>query len=142
MVTKKFSVKLIKVSNSDLRFLYNLLKERDSRVNISHRMMPTFSEHVKFVLSKPYSNWYVIKYGQKKVGSCYITHLLNEISIHIKKEMQGKNIQQEVLEIIMKKNPKQRYIANVNPSNKKAIRFFKNNGFKLIQYTYELWKQA
>jgi len=141
MVTKKFSVKLIKVSNSDLRFLYNLLKERDSRVNISHRMMPTFSEHVKFVLSKPYSNWYVIKYGQKKVGSCYITHLLNEISIHIKKEMQGKNIQQEVLEIIMKKNPKQRYIANVNPSNKKAIRFFKNNGFKLIQYTYELWKQ-
>ena len=141
MVTKKFSVKLTKVSNSDLRFLYNLLKERDSRVNISHRMMPTFSEHVKFVLSKPYSNWYVIKYGQKKVGSCYITHLLNEISIHIKKEMQGKNIQQEVLEIIMKKNPKQRYIANVNPSNKKAIRFFKNNGFKLIQYTYELWRQ-
>jgi len=140
MVTKKFSVKLIKVSNSDLRFLYNLLKERDSRVNISHRMMPTFNEHVKFVLSKPYSNWYVIKYGQKKVGSCYITHL-NEIGIHIKKEMQGKNIQQEVLQIIMKKNPKQRYIANVNPSNKKAIRFFKNNGFKLIQYTYELWKQ-
>lgn len=141
MATKKFSVKLIKVSNSDLRFLYNLLKERDSKVNISHRMMPTFNEHVKFVLSKPYSNWYVIKYGQKKVGSCYITHLLNEISIHIKKEMQGKNIQQEVLKIIMKKNPKQRYIANVNPSNKKAIRFFKNNGFKLIQYTYELWKQ-
>jgi len=141
MATKKFSVKLIKVSNSDLRFLYNLLKERDSRVNISHRMMPTFNEHVKFVLSKPYSNWYIIKYGQKKVGSCYITHPLNEISIHIKKEMQGKNIQQEVLQIIMKKNPKQRYIANVNPSNKKAIRFFKNNGFKLIQYTYELWKQ-
>lgn len=141
MVTKKYSVNLVKVSNSDLRFLYNLLKERDPRVNISHRMMPTFNEHVKFVLSKPYSNWYVIKYGQKKVGSCYITHLLNEISIHIKKEMQGKNIQQEVLEIIMKKNPKQRYIANVNPSNKKAIRFFKNNGFKLIQYTYELWKQ-
>jgi len=63
MSTKKFSVKLIKVSNSDLRFLYNLLKERDSRVNISHRMMPTFNEHVKFVLSRPYFITYQLEYG-------------------------------------------------------------------------------
>ena len=28
--------------------------------------------------------------------------------------------------------------ANVNPKNKKSLDFFKKNGFKLIQYTYEL----
>jgi len=36
------------------------------------------------------------------------------------------------------KNPRKRYLANVNPENLKSIRFFKNNGFKRIQYTFEL----
>lgn len=137
MTEKKISVNLIKVSKSDLKFLYNLLKERDPRVNISHRKIPNYKEHVKFVLSKPYDNWYVIKYGQKKVGSCYITNL-NEIGIHTKKEVRNKNIRKEALRIIMEKNPRERYLANINPSNKKSIRFFKNHGFKLIQHTYEL----
>jgi len=137
MTEKKISVNLIKVSKSDLNFLYNLLKERDPRVNISHIKMPNYKDHVKFVLSKPYANWYVIKYGQKNVGSCYITHL-NEIGIHIQKEMQNKNIGKQVLRIVMEKNPRERFLANINPSNKKSIRFFKNHGFKLIQHTYEL----
>ena len=137
MTEKKNSINLIKVSKSDLKFLYNLLKERNPRVNISHRKMSNYKDHVKFVLSKPYDNWYVIKYGQKKVGSCYITNL-NEIVISIKKEMKSKNIRKEVLRIIMEKNPRERHLANINPSNKKSIRFFKNHGFKLIQHTYEL----
>ena len=41
---------------------------------------------------------------------------------------------------MIQKNPKKRYLANVNPQNKKSMRFFKNNGFKLIQYTFELSK--
>ena len=27
---------------------------------------------------------------------------------------------------------------NINPKNKKMLNFFKNKGFQLIQYTYEL----
>ena len=49
-------IKLIKVQNSDYEFLYELLKKRDPRTNISHRAMPTYQNHVKFIKSKPYKD--------------------------------------------------------------------------------------
>ena len=130
-------VKLKIVSKSDYRFLYNLLMERDTRVNISHKKMPTYNQHVSFVSAKPYSKWYVILYDASKAGSIYLTSQ-NEIGIFIKKSFQNKQIGNIVLHKLIQKNPKKRYLANVNPQNKKSMRFFKNNGFKLIQYTYEL----
>lgn len=47
MINNQIKLKL--VSKSDYRFLYNLLKERDSRTNISHKKMPTYNEHMEFV---------------------------------------------------------------------------------------------
>ena len=132
-------VKLKTVSKSDYRFLYNLLMERDTRANISHQKMPTYNQHVLFVSAKPYSKWYVILYGANKAGSIYLTSQ-NEIGIFIKKSFQNKQIGNIALRKLIQKNPKKRYLANVNPHNKKSIRFFKNNGFKLIQYTLELSK--
>ena len=132
-------VKLKIVSKSDYRFLYDLLMERDTRVNISHKKMPTYNQHVSFVSAKPYSKWYVILYGVNKAGSIYLTSQ-NEIGIFIKKSFQNKQIGNIALHKLIKKNPKKRYLANVNPQNKKSMRFFKNNGFKLIQYTLELSK--
>ena len=41
-------------------FLYELLAERDPVANISHREMPTFDQHRKFVDSRPYKAWYLI----------------------------------------------------------------------------------
>ncbi len=127
------------VGASDFRFLYNLLKERDSNVNISHKKMPTYTEHLKFVNSKPYSKWCIIKFGNSKVGSIYLSKN-NEIGIFLKKEFHGKIIGYESLQKFMKMNPKRRYLANVNPKNKKSQKFFEKNGFKLIQYTLELEK--
>ena len=132
-------VKLKIVSKSDYRFLYDLLMERDTRVNISHKKMPTYNQHVSFVSAKPYSKWYVILYGVNKAGSIYLTSQ-NEIGIFIKKSFQSKQLGNIALRKMIQKNPKKRYLANVNPQNKKSIRFFKNNGFKLIQYTLELSK--
>jgi L-amino acid N-acyltransferase YncA len=132
-------VKLKIVSKSDYRFLYDLLMERDTRVNISHKKMPTYNQHVSFVSAKPYSKWYVILYGVNKAGSIYLTSQ-NEIGIFIKKSFQNKQIGNIALHKLIQKNPKKRYLANVNPQNKKSMRFFKNNGFKLIQYTLELSK--
>lgn len=134
---KKVPVKLKLVTRADLRFLYDHLKGRDPKANISHKKMPTYNEHVKFVLSKPYSKWYVIKLRNKKIGTSYLTKQ-NEIGIFIKKNMQDRGIGQSALIQLMKKNPRSRYLANVSPKNKKSIKFFKKNGFKLIQYTYEL----
>ena len=113
--------------------------ERDSRQNISHKSMPTYNQHISFVSSKPYSKWYVILYGVNKIGSVYLTSQ-NEIGIFIKKSFQNKKIGNIVLCRLIQKNPKKRYLANVNPKNKKSMCFFKNHGFKLIQYTFELSK--
>ncbi len=139
MAKNESLIKLKTVSKSDYRFLYSLLIERDTRVNISHKKMPTYNQHVSFVSAKPYSKWYVILYGASKAGSIYLTSQ-NEIGIFIKKSFQNKQIGNIVLHKLIQKNPKKRYLANVNPQNKKSMRFFKNNGFKLIQYTFELSK--
>jgi hypothetical protein len=130
-------INLKPVNKSDIRFLYNQLKERDSKINISHKKMPTYTEHLKFVLSKPYSKWYIIFYKNKKIGNTYLTKT-NEIGIFISKSIKVKGIGKIVLEEIIKMNPRSRYLANVSPKNDKSSIFFKKNGFKLIQYTYEL----
>ena len=140
-MTNNFSssqkINLKNVSKSDHNFLFNLLNQRHPSENISHKKMPTYEEHVKFVMSKPYSKWYIIILDGKKIGSVYLTHQ-NEIGIQVVEEVRGKNIAKQALELIMEKNPKSRYLANINPKNKRSIKFFTNYGFKLIQYTYEL----
>jgi len=130
-------IKLKPVSNKDYRFLFLLLKERDPRTDISHKKMPTYTEHIRFIKSKPYSKWYIVELMKDKAGSIYLTKQ-NEIGIFISKKYQNNKLGKHALTLLMEKNPKKRYLANVNPKNKRSIRFFKNNGFKLIQYTYEL----
>ena len=131
----KITLKII--SKSDHQFLYDLLLERDPKANISHKKMPTFTEHLKFVKSKPYSKWYVILKEEQKIGSIYLSKN-DEIGIFLDKSIQGKGFGQLALEQLMKKNPKKRYLANVNPKNKKSVKFFTQNKFELIQHTYEL----
>lgn len=132
-------IKLKNITKNDFRFLYELLSERDSVANISHKKMPIYDEHVRFVTSKPYLRWYIVYYNGKKSGSVYLTKQ-NEIGIFVKKEWQGKGIGSQILELIIEKNGSGRYLANISPRNKKSIEFFKNNGFNLIQYTYEFIK--
>ena len=134
------SISLKSVTNSDVKFLFDLLKERDPRVNISHRKMPTYNQHTKFIKSKPYSKWYIILKSKQKIGSIYLSKN-DEIGIFLSKKFQGKNVGNSELNELMKKNPRKRFLANVNPKNKKSISFFKNNNFKLIQYTFEKAKR-
>jgi len=79
------------------------------------------------------------RYDKEKVGSIYLSKN-DEIGIFISKKFHGKNIGKYALNELMKKWPRKRFLANVNPKNKKSIQFFKNNKFKLIQYTFELRK--
>jgi RimJ/RimL family protein N-acetyltransferase len=131
------NIKLKNVTKNDYEFLFIMLKERDSKVNISHKKIPTFQEHTKFVKSKPYSHWYVIIMDGLMVGSIYLSKQ-NEIGIFIKKDFQRYSIGKNALQILMKKHPRKRFLANTSPKNIKSIDFFKKNGFSLIQYTYEL----
>ena len=134
---KKENLSLRRVNETDLRFLFNFLKERDPDTNISHKKMPSFKEHKQFVKSKPYSYWYVIELARKKIGTIYLSKN-NEIGIFIKIEYQNKGIATKALKLLITKHPRKRFLANVNPKNKFSAKFFKNNNFKLIQHTYEL----
>ena len=132
---KNLELKLVGKSNS--RFLYELLQERNPVINISHKKMPTYKQHIKFVNSKPYSKWYIIFYNNKKSGTIYLSKQ-DEVGLFIKKEMQGLGIGQKALKLLMEYNPRERYLANTNPKNKNSIKFFKKNGFMLLQHTFEL----
>lgn len=137
MGEQSMTVSLREVDNSDLEFLYSLLEERDPCANISHKKMPTFEEHVKFVQSKPYFVWYVILANKERVGSIYLSKQ-NEIGIFVKKYMKGMGIGSQALKLLVKQNPRRRYLANISPQNHVSSKFFKKHNFKLIQYTYEL----
>jgi RimJ/RimL family protein N-acetyltransferase len=130
------NIQLKEVDNSDHEFLFELLKNRESDVNISHKMMPNFDEHVKFVVSEPYSAWYIIIVNDKKLGSIYLSKQ-NEIGIFLINEMKGKGLGKIVLKLLMNRHPRSRYLANISPNNKQSLKFFEKNNFKLIQYTYE-----
>ena len=125
------------IEETDYKFLYELLLQRKKIVNISHKKMPTYEEHVKFIESEPYSKWYIIQIDDKKIGSIYLTKE-NEIGIFLKESIQRRGIGSNALNELININPGLRYLANINPKNEKSIEFFKKSGFKLIQYTYEL----
>ena len=130
-------IKLKSISSSDHKFLFDLLQERDSKINISHKRMPTWEEHVKFIKSKPYSKWYVIQNKDKKIGSLYLSKQ-NEIGIHLLKKFEKESIHLESIKKLMSLNPEITFRANVSPTNKNYITLFKKLGFKMVQHTYEL----
>ena len=141
----KKEIVLKEVQKSDCSFLYELLLERKLYVNISHKKIPTYVKHVKFVMSKPYSKWYIIYYGKQKIGSIYLTKQ-DEVGIHFKEPVKStlqprKLLWLQVLKMMMRKNPRNRYLVNINPSNTRMKTFLKNAGFKLIQHTYEMSKK-
>jgi hypothetical protein len=128
------------VTKNDLNFLFELLESRNSNENISHKKMPTFSQHKKFVLSKPYSKWYIIYQNSVKIGSIYLSKQ-DEIGMVILKKYKKSNMGFKPIQLLINKNPRKRYLANVSIKNKKSMKFFKEYKFQLIQHTFELSKE-
>ena len=131
------SMKLKLVTENDALFLYDLLKTRDSRANISHKKVPSYDEHVHFILSNPYTIWYIIEYEGKKIGSVYLSKQ-DEIGISLVDNSLYNKIGKSIIKLLIKNNPRKRYLAKVSPQNKKLQDFFVNNGFTGLEYTYEI----
>jgi RimJ/RimL family protein N-acetyltransferase len=130
-------VKLIEVEPSNLatlQILYRLLEERDPETNISHKEMPSFEEHVRFVAKREYLAWYLIEHDGEYIGATYLTRA-REIGIFLFKAHQGKKLGRKAVEMLMERHPG-KFLANMNPSNSKSARFFRNLGFDFIQCTY------
>jgi len=129
------TIKLI--TSKDSKFLFQLLSKRKINESISHKKMPNFSQHLKFISSKPYSKWYIIFHQNKKIGSIYLSKQ-NEIGLFLIDIKSENEIRWIAIKLLMQKNPRHRYLANINPKNKKMSNFYKKNSFNLIQHTYEL----
>lgn len=118
------------------KFLYRLLNERTPDQSISHKKMPSLSEHYNFVHSKPYEHWFIIVKNGIPVGSIYITKL-REIGVFVLKEFHGLGYGRDAVRILMSMFPGT-FLWNTNPKNFASIHTVESLGGKLIQYTYEL----
>ena len=123
------------VSLEDAEFLYGLLKQREGRVNISHRSIPTLTEHRDYIENHSYQSWDIILVDNNKVGNIYLTQR-DEIGVFIDNKSQGRGYGSQALKQFMEKNGNKRYLANINPTNYKSIQFFGKHGFTHIQNTY------
>ena len=104
------SIKLKAVTKNDALFLYDLLKNRDPLANISHKKMPSYDEHVSFILSNPYTMWYIIEYEGKKTGSIYLSKQ-DEIGISFVDNSLYDKIGKSIIKLFIKNNPRKRYLA-------------------------------
>tara|TARA_B110000438_G_scaffold303142_1_gene363353 strand:+ start:3559 stop:3960 length:402 start_codon:yes stop_codon:yes gene_type:complete len=123
------------VTINDAKFLYELLKQREGIVNISHKSLPTWDEHIDYIKNHSYQSWNIIWNDDTRIGNIYLTER-NEIGIFLDKKYQSNGYGSEAIDEFMKKNGKRRYLANINPTNYKSIQFFGKHGFLHIQNTY------
>ena len=123
------------VTADDAEFLFDLLKQREGTVNISHKSLPDWEEHLQYVKKHDYQSWDIIWVENTRIGNIYLTKN-DEIGIFIDKKLQFHGYGSKALEEFMKKNGKKRYLANINPTNYKSIQFFGKHGFTHIQNTY------
>jgi RimJ/RimL family protein N-acetyltransferase len=121
--------------------LYRLLSERDETINISHKAMPAFCQHVAFVESKPYTAWYFITENDEVHGACYLSNQ-DEIGIHVFRASQGRGYGPRAVNEIIGLHGRRRYLANINPRNERSAALFANLGFKLVQHTFALDEPA
>ena len=133
------SIKLNQVTKNDTLFLYDLLKNKDPNANISHKKMPSYDEHVKFVMSKPYTNWYIIEYDKKNVGAIYLSKQ-DEIGISVNSDYEYDQVVKPALKLLMKLNQRKRYLANTSPKDVRSQEFLLKNGFIGLEYVYEMIK--
>lgn len=132
------------------KILYQLMRERsgedDQYINISHRTLPTWDNHKKFMRSRPYRRWYLIKVDELFVGSLTLSRN-NEIGIVLFREHRGKGYGLNAVAALIEKHkplaaiPGKRggsFIANINPKNEHSLRMFKKLGFTEKQVTLEL----
>ena len=144
----------VKEERGAAKILYEWLRVRstedDPYTNISHRVLPTWQQHLRFVHSEPFRLWVLIANNhapRNYLGYIYGSER-NEIGIYLGKDHRGQGIGTRALELFISEHkplpalPSRRrgcWLANINPANEPSIRMFERLGFKRIpQVTYAL----
>jgi len=115
---------------------YQLMQERESEINISHKEVPEWDDHCEYMKNHPYKDWFILFVGGDPVGTLYVTQK-NEVGIFILKEFKSKGYGTEALKIL-KWGKDTKFYANINPDNFGSKMFFTEKmGAKLVQLTYK-----
>lgn len=129
--------------SEQINVLFKLLSDRVH--SISHQKVVSFTEHQEFVRANIYREWFLVKLGEKYIGSFYLTN----------ENMLGVNIPENKVELLMmpilnfiKLNYEplvaipsvrsDRFAINVPPSNARMSKSLQKLGFELAQLTYYL----
>lgn len=129
-----------------MEFAYELMKQVQEHERVSHRSMPTFEQHARFIRTLPWRLWYVISANDQWVGHIMCTYR-NEIGIRLDVGSQGQGIGPEAVKWLTGKHaplppmPGVRigsWVANISSGNPRSISMFTKLGFAEIQRTYEL----
>ena len=125
---------------NDIDLLFSLLKNR--KLNISHKIMPTYEEHSSFVKKNSYRFWYLIFSDDEFIGSFYILNN-NHVGINFIDDNQYQVID-ETLDFIsskfkpLKAIPSKRvenFFINVPPDKEDLINYLLGNGAQIIEHT-------
>jgi RimJ/RimL family protein N-acetyltransferase len=138
-----------------LEFLYELMKERDPEINISHSTLPTMDQHRAFVTSRPYRFWYLLEATDFQTKNPERDHPWigyisatrdNEIGIVLLRAWRGHGFGAQAVQEMMsthKPNPAEpsvrsgHWLANIAPGNEYSRLMFLKLGFRKIQETYQ-----
>lgn len=137
-----YQFELVTGNNDQIKILYELLKNRIH--SISHKKIPNYDTHSKFVKLHPYRKWYIVKFRQDCLGSFYIK---NDNSIGFNLNVINNDIVISCINFIRKNfNPMQAsasmvskdFYINVAASNLDLIEVMHALSMKQLQVSFKI----
>lgn len=128
-----------------INILYSLLLDRPVETHISHQRMPSYDDHERFVRSKPYRFWFLIRVDGEFVGDLHVTEL-NEIGVFLFERCRGKGYGAQAVKLLMSRyrplhaipaKRVRRWLAHIAPKNDAGASFFRKLGFTLVEQTWQ-----
>ena len=106
----KISFELVMGGEKQTKNLYELLKKR--KYLISHKDLPIYKIHKKFVEKNPYRFWYLISLEESYIGSFYIKY---DNSVGINVTLQNKEILISILSFLKDNHYPNKVAASLIP---------------------------
>jgi RimJ/RimL family protein N-acetyltransferase len=121
--------------HGDQGYLYSVLRMRldEPNTNISHKSLPAWNDHVRFLRSEPYEGHYIAHAngGRFCSGVCYVDHYHN-IGVYVNPGFRREGLGSFMIAELERRHPLPLW-ANVNPENEASLELFRKAGFKFLE---------
>lgn len=132
-------------TTAQIETLYEQLKSRD--YSISHKTIPTFSEHARFVKHHPYREWFILKTANTTLGNVYI-QFDNSVGVNCNTSIKSDEIRYILDYVCSSYDPmpaipsvrSENFFLRVALKNKLLQQKLKNIGLEEVERTFLLSK--